>query len=96
MVRTGADIIDVDWMVDIGQAAAAFGDGPALCGNFDPVAVMLYGSPQQVHGAVTECALLGGPKSFSGAGCEIPDGTPHENLHAQTRALRELHTSIKE
>jgi MtaA/CmuA family methyltransferase len=96
VVRTGADIIDVDWMVDIGQAAAAFGDGPALCGNFDPVAVMLYGTPEQVHAAVTECALLGGLKSFSGAGCEIPDATPHENLHAQTHALRELHTSIKE
>lgn len=96
VVQSGADIIDVDWMVDIRQAAAAFGDGPALCGNFDPVAVMLRGSPEQVYAAVTECALLGGPKSFSGAGCEIPDGTPHENLHAQTRALRELHKESKE
>ncbi len=45
MVQSGADIIDIDWMVDIGQAAEVFGDGPALCGNFDPVAVMLHGTP---------------------------------------------------
>lgn len=96
VVQTGADIIDVDWMVDIRAAAQAFGGGPALCGNFDPVAVMLHGTPDQVYRAVTECALLGGPKSISGAGCEIPDGTPHDNLDAQTRALRELHRPAKE
>jgi uroporphyrinogen decarboxylase len=96
VVQTGADIIDVDWMVDIERAAAAFGEGPALCGNFDPVAVMLHGTPNEVYSAVSECARLGGPKSLSGAGCEIPDGTPHRNLHAQTRALRELDEAGKE
>jgi uroporphyrinogen decarboxylase len=90
VVLSGADIIDVDWMVDISSAASAFGHGPALCGNFDPVAVMLHGSPDRVHRAVTECAILGGTKSISAAGCEIPDGTPSRNLLAQARALKEL------
>jgi uroporphyrinogen decarboxylase len=96
VVQTGADIIDVDWMVDIRQAAMAFGDGPALCGNFDPVAVMLRGTSSEVRAAVVECARWGGPKNLSAAGCEIPDGTPHPNLHAQTRALRDLCTSAEE
>ena len=46
MAQSGADIIDVDWMVDMGQAAAIFGDRAAVCGNQDPVAVMLNGTPE--------------------------------------------------
>lgn len=90
MVASGADIIDLDWMVDMGNAADRFGDRVSFCGNFNPVSVMLHGTPQDVHEAATACMVTGGPRSISAAGCEIPLGTPHENLHAQTRALAEL------
>lgn len=89
MAVSGADIVDVDWMVDIHKAAAAFDNRVALCGNFDPVVIMLQSSPDKVAQAVTACLDAGGPRSISGAGCEIPDATPHENLRAQARALRE-------
>jgi MtaA/CmuA family methyltransferase len=88
MAASGADIIDLDWMVDIHRAAQVFAGGPAVCGNFDPVAVMLQGSPQQVEGAVWACMTMGGNRCISAAGCEIPDGTPHANLQAQARALQ--------
>ncbi len=88
MARSGADIIDIDWMVDMRAAAQAFGQA-AVCGNFDPFAVMLQGTPEDVYAATVECMRLGGPRAISAAGCEIPDGTPHENLRAQARALRE-------
>ncbi len=87
MAATKADIIDLDWMVDIAEAARIFGEGPAICGNFDPVAVMLQGTPQEVRAAVLRCAELGGDRWICGAGCEIPDGTPVENLRAQSEAL---------
>ncbi len=87
MQTSGADIIDVDWMVDIGAAQSSFGKA-AVCGNFDPVAVMLQGTPEQVYQATLHCMEKGGPRSFSAAGCEIPDGTPHDNLLAQAQALR--------
>lgn len=91
MAQSGADIVDLDWMVDYENAAQVYGpNGPALCGNVDPVKIMLHGSPDAVKRAVNLCLDVGGPKHFSGAGCEIPDGTPHENLHAQTQALRDL------
>jgi len=93
MAKSGADIIDLDWMVDFAGAAELYADGPALCGNFDPVDVMLNGTPERVKKAVIHCAQAGGPKSFSGAGCEIPDKTPHENLLAQTQALKEFTVS---
>jgi len=89
MMRSGADIIDVDWMVDIGYVAGVAGNGPAICGNFDPVAVMLQGTPDDVYRAVVDCRRRGGPKHISGAGCEIVDGTPTENLLAQARALQQ-------
>lgn len=89
MPQSGADIIDIDWMVPIDQAAQAFGQ-VAVCGNFDPVAVMLQGTPEDVHQATLDCVRRGGPRFISGAGCEIPDGTPPANLQAQAQALRSL------
>lgn len=94
MVESGADIIDIDWMVDINQAAAIFGEKVALCGNFDPVTVMLQGTPDQVRQAVLTCQANGGPRYFSAAGCEIPAQTPHRNLLAQAEALRGAHGII--
>jgi uroporphyrinogen decarboxylase len=90
MVESGAQIIDLDWMVDLQSAAERFGDRVSFWGNFDPVAVMLQGSPENVYRATQECMQRGGPRSISAAGCEVPIGTPHENLHAQVRALQEL------
>ncbi len=51
MVASGADIIDLDWMVDMQSAAARFGDRVSFCGNFDPVTVMLQGTPDDVYAA---------------------------------------------
>ena len=91
MARSGAAIVDLDWMVDLERAASVFGpDGPAPCGNFDPVAVMLQGTAEAVAGAVRACAAAGGPRHFSAAGCEVPDRTPDANPLAHARALREL------
>ncbi len=91
MAASGAAIVDLDWMVDLGRAAAVFGpDGPLPCGNFDPVAVLLQGTPETVGAAVRRCASLGGPRHVSAAGCEVPDATPEANLLAHARTLREL------
>ena len=91
MARSGAEIVDLDWRVDLGRAAEAFGpDGPAPCGNFDPVAVLLQGTPAEVERAVHACAAAGGPRHFSAAGCEVPDRTPEANLLAHARTLRQL------
>ncbi len=94
MAQTGAEIVDLDWMVDLHAATACFGeDGPAICGNFDPVAVMLRGNTAFVRDAVARCVRDGGKRSFNAAGCEIPDGTPRENLLAQADALASLGVS---
>ncbi|MCJ7622236.1 MAG: uroporphyrinogen decarboxylase family protein [Anaerolineaceae bacterium] len=89
MVKSNADIIDLDWMVDMGQAGDQFSDQVSFNGNFDPVAVMLQGTSNDVYQATIKSLRQGGVNSFSTAGCEIPDRTPVENLHAQSRALQE-------
>jgi MtaA/CmuA family methyltransferase len=89
MARSGAQIVDLDWMVDLHQAAGVL-QGLAVCGNLDPVAVFLQGTPEQVRQGVLANAAAGGTHWISAAGCEIPDLTPAANLKAQSRSLREL------
>jgi len=96
MAKSGAAIVDLDWMVDLGRAAEAFGpDGPAPCGNFDPVAVMLQGSAADVEASVRACAAAGGPRHFSAAGCEVPDRTPDANSLAHAQALKRLGSDLE-
>jgi MtaA/CmuA family methyltransferase len=87
MAASGAQIIDLDWMVDLKQAVDVFGNQVAPCGNFDPVNIMLQGTEETVRAAVTETLRMGGSRLFSAAGCEIPDNTPTQNLLAQTETL---------
>jgi MtaA/CmuA family methyltransferase len=93
MLASGADFIDVDWMVDYAKAAETFGEQAGLVGNFDPVSVMYSGSEQMIEEATLHCLAVGGSRSFSAAGCEIPDGTPPNNLHTHARVLREAGNS---
>jgi MtaA/CmuA family methyltransferase len=87
---SGADIIDLDSMVDLKTGAEKIGSRAAICGNFNPVTIMLQGTPQSVSDATRACIAVGGPRLFSGAGCEIPDSTPMANLYAQAATLVEI------
>jgi MtaA/CmuA family methyltransferase len=90
MAESGADIVDLDWMVDLSRAAQIVDNRVALCGNFNPVTVMLQGTPAQVRQATLSCSRLGGPRHISAGGCEIPDSSPVENLLAQAQALQDF------
>ncbi len=88
--KSGADIIDIDWMVDIAAATEKVGPQSVVNGNFDPVAIALQGTPETVRAAVRSCVAQGNDRLFVSAGCEIPRDTPHANLAAVDEALREL------
>lgn len=87
MLESGADMIDIDWMVDFQAAAETFGDSAAACGNFDPVSVMLKGSAQTVADAVAGCIAQGRGNTFIAAGCEVPKDTSIENLKMVHQAI---------
>jgi MtaA/CmuA family methyltransferase len=82
MAKTGADVIDVDWVVPLDEAREKVGEGITLCGNFDPSGVLLQGTPQSVSEAARECIDKGGKRFMLMPGCEVPQNTPKENIQA--------------
>jgi MtaA/CmuA family methyltransferase len=82
MARTGCDVMDVDWMVPLDEARAAAGPLVTLAGNFDPAAVLLQGTPQEVAAAARRNIETGGRRFLLQPGCEVPPGTPEANLRA--------------
>ena len=82
MTKTGVEIIDVDWMVPLAQAREAVGTEVTLCGNLDPAAVLLRGTPERVAEAARQCIADAGDRFVLMPGCEVPPGTPEANIRA--------------
>lgn len=78
----GVDILDVDHMVDLAGARKAVGGRTVLSGNINPVADVKGGTPDSIRAFVRRCWEQAGPPYMVNAGCEIPPGTPPENLRA--------------
>jgi MtaA/CmuA family methyltransferase len=88
MEATGAEIIDLDFLAPIAEARADMGPRPVLLGNLDPVRVIRDGTPESIAAGFAECHRQAGARYIVGAGCEVPAGTPDENLHAPARYAR--------
>lgn len=90
MIETGTDIVDLDWMVDLRRAKEIIGGrNTVISGNYDPVAVLLQGTPGSVRESVLACRAAVPSNYISSAGCEVPRDTPPENLLAVADALKE-------
>ena len=90
VAQTGADMVDMDFMVDMDRAAGILPKDCCICGNFDPVTVMYQGSPEQIKEATRRCMALSlKNNNFIAPGCEIPKDTPEENVIAMKEALEE-------
>lgn len=79
------EIVDLDYFVSVAEARRAMGADQVLLGNLDPVRVLRDGTPESIAAAVGECHRQAGPRYIVGAGCEVPRGTPQENVLALTR-----------
>ena len=82
IAQTGADVIDVDWMVPLDRSREIVGPDVTLCGNFDPSAILLQGTPQEVAEAARRCISMGGQRFILQPGCEVPPGTSEQNIRA--------------
>ena len=78
----GVDILDVDSMVDMSEVRKKVGGNTALAGNIDPVQGVKFGSPQSIREIIVQTYEKVGNPYIVNAGCEIPAGTPEENLRA--------------
>ena len=84
---TGARMIDIDSAVDLGMACAHIGERSPdsfVVGNFNPVTVLLQGSPDDVRAACRHCErrAAGFDRFILSPGCEVPPATPLDNYLA--------------
>lgn len=89
MGRLGCDIVDLDFLSPMAEGRAAMGERQVLLGNLDPVRVLRDGTPESITAGLEDCWKAAGPRYIVGAGCEVPRGTPLENLRALTRFAAE-------
>lgn len=74
----GADMIAIDWEVDMAEAREILGPDVAVSGNIDPT--VLFGTKEQIEQAVRDCIdKAGGPgKHLLNLGHGVMQGTPEE------------------
>lgn len=76
------DVLDVDHMVDLALVRRKVGPRVAIGCNMDPVNAVLRSKPEAIRERVRRDYDLVGNPFLVNAGCEIPPGTPPENLRA--------------
>ena len=87
---SGADVLGLDWRVDIGDAAAQVGGQVSLQGNLDPIALLL---PEKELAARVEKILVGGRKArghICNLGHGIQPATPPEQAKLFIDLVHEL------
>jgi len=88
---SGADVLGVDWRVDIGDVRARVGDDVALQGNLDPGALFL--PPDQIRERVGAVLARAGERGhvFNLGHGVLPETDP-AHVRAMIEAVRELST----
>jgi len=92
MLRTNADMIELDYKTDVNKIYKVYHNKVALFGNIDPSGVLALGTPELVR--ETTLDLL---KAYSGSnyfvlnsGCALPSTTPSENIEMMIKIAREF------
>ncbi len=94
MIKTGADIIDVDHAVtEMARFAPLLSAHQVFSGNSDPVGAIQNGSQKSISESVHKACRASGGRCIVSAGCEITPDTSIENLMLlsdTTRSAREV------
>ena len=92
MVRSGADLFNVDHAVSFIQARDVFtAAGRTFKGNVDPVADLLQSTPEVAQAHALKCLRQAqGTQYFLSAGCEVPAATPDAVFQAFCTATQLL------
>ena len=89
--KTGIGTFGLDNVEDMQEAKEVLGSHMCIQGNVPPVEVMRMGTPQDVLRSARECIrkAYDSPKGFVlTSGCQMPMGTPRENMTALMDAAR--------
>jgi uroporphyrinogen decarboxylase len=88
----GAQIMSIDYKVNLGEARRILDGKIAFAGNLNPVAVMQRETPEGVAAAVRDSVTLASPTAgyIIMPGCDIPPSVPVENVKAMVEAAHEF------
>jgi uroporphyrinogen decarboxylase len=87
MIKTGADIIDVDHLVpSMNKYSEMLGKWQVFSGKSDPVTVIQDGSAELINNSVKKDFMESGGRCIVSAGCEITPGTSLENMRIFSRS----------
>jgi len=81
-----ADIIDLDWQVDLDKGREILGDNVVIGGNINPVLIQDKSEEEVYLLSKMLVEKYKDQKYLLAAGCEITVLTPHQNLSAMRRA----------
>jgi len=91
MIRTGADIIDVDHLVpSMAEFVGLLGKEQIFSGKSDPVSVIQDGDARLIENSVRECNAQTKGRCIVSAGCEITPGTSIDNMRAYMNASKTI------
>jgi uroporphyrinogen decarboxylase len=90
MVRSGADIIEIDQKSDQVAVKGITAGKATLLGPIDPSGVMAFGTPELVEEKCFEALdnLASGSGFILGPGCALPPTTPDENINAMIESAK--------
>lgn len=90
MIATGVDFLDVDYQVPATEALRLARGRVALRGNLNPSASLFLGTPDEVRRETAAlCRATAATRWILSSGCDIPPGTPAENLTALVAAANQ-------
>jgi uroporphyrinogen decarboxylase len=94
LVDVGADVLSVDYKVDLAVVRRVVGDRMAFAGNVNPVAVLQQGTPGEVARVSRECLEKAGAEApfILAPGCDIGPKVPLENIRAMIETGRNWRT----
>lgn len=91
MIATGADIVDVDFLVDsMKPFAHLLSDTQVFSGKSDPVEIIQNSTPELINESIKSCFEQTGGRCITSAGCEITPGTSLENFTAYSKSAETL------
>jgi len=90
---SGISLDSADVGIDLPEAARRAGEDVVVIGNINPTGAILRGTPEQVRGEVDALleAMEPYPNFLLSTGCDLPQETPLDNIHAFMEAGRAWH-----
>ena len=90
MIDTGADIVDIDYMVDYDRSIQLSEGRCSISGHINPTSTVYKGTPEENRQWVRYYAEHGNERTIVSSGCEIPRMTPEENVLAIADEIQKI------